>query len=106
MKAGVLNQQVRLEVQTTVQDDYGQPLNEWLPVATLWAAVEPLQGREYIAASMLTSAVEARIRLRYRPGVTAAMRVIHGQDTYGIQAVIHIKSARQELQLMCKSVGV
>jgi hypothetical protein len=32
------------------------------------------------------------------------MRVLHGQDVYGVQAVIHIKSARAELQLMCRLV--
>ena len=53
----------------------------------------------------MVSAVETRIRLRYRPGVVSSMRVIHGDTVYGIEAVIHVKSARRELQLMCKAVA-
>jgi head-tail adaptor len=37
--------------------------------------------------------------------VTAAMRVVHGADAYDISSVIHVKSARAELQLMCRLMG-
>jgi hypothetical protein len=30
---------------------------------------------------------------------------VHGADTYNITAVIHVNSARNELQLMCKLAG-
>ncbi len=106
MKAGALDQRVTLQTLSGGVDELGQPLPDtWADVAQLWAAVEPLQGREYIAAGAMVSSVEARIRLRYRQGVTSAMRVIHGQDVYGIQAVIHIRSNRCELQLMVRAVA-
>jgi hypothetical protein len=46
----------------------------------------------------------ATVRLRYRPGITSADRVIHGAVTYNITAVIDIRSARRELHLMCRAV--
>lgn len=70
-----------MEARSTEQDEYGQPLDLWLPVATVAATVEPLQGRECLAASMVVSAIDALITLLYRPGVSCAMRVIHGTDT-------------------------
>jgi SPP1 family predicted phage head-tail adaptor len=76
-------------------DAIGQPLPE------AWAAAEPLVGREYIAAVVVTAEVTARVRMRYRPGVTPAMRLVHDADTYNITAVIHVNSAREELQVMC-----
>ena len=102
MKSGTLDQRIVLQAPQSGFDPIGQPLEGWEDFATVWAQVSPLQGREYLAAGALVSAVETRIRLRYRPGVTSAMRVLHGSDVYGIEAVIHVKSARQELQLMCK----
>ena len=105
MKAGTLDQRVTLEERMEIQDDWGQPIDAWVPVLDAWAAVEPLAGREYIAAMAEQSEVTARIRLRYRPGVRADMRVKHGTDTYGIESVIHIKSAARELQLMCRRVA-
>lgn len=105
MRAGSLDQRVTIEQRTEAVDDWGQPIDSWAPLATVWAAVEPLQGREFIAAMAEQSEVTARIRLRYRPGINGAMRVKHGSDTYGISAVIHVKSGQRELQLMCKRVG-
>ncbi len=102
MRAGDLDQRVTLESYTTTQDDWGQPIEGWTTFATVWAAVEPLRGREFIAAQAMTSELSARIRIRYRPGITGTMRVKHGSDTYGIEAVIHVKTGRQEVQLMCK----
>jgi head-tail adaptor len=51
------------------------------------------------------SEVTTRVRIRYRPGVTPAMRLVHGADFHIITAVIHVNSARNELQLMCKLAG-
>lgn len=104
MQAGDLDQRITIEERIQGQDEYGQPVDSWEPVGTFWAAVQPLQGREYIAAMAAVSEVTARIRMRYRPGVDSSMRVKHGADTYGIESVIHVKSGRQELQLMCTRV--
>ena len=104
MRAGKLDQRVTLEQLVEGQDEAGQPFEDWLPVFDAWAAVEPLQGREYMAAMAVVAEVTVRIRLRYVPGVDSTMRVKHGADTYGIQSVIHVKSAQRELQLMCRRV--
>lgn len=103
--AGRLDQKVQLQEMSGGVDEIGQPLPDvWATVGEYFAAVEPLQGKEYIAAGAMVNAVEARIRMRYRPGVTPAMRVLHGVDTYNIQSVIHVKSAKRELQLMVRAV--
>lgn len=113
MQAGRLDQRVSIERFDYVRDsngeviqdpDTGEVSQEWVTQATCWAAVEPLQGREFIAAMATQSETTARIRMRYRPGIDSTMRVKHGADTYGIEAVIHVKSARRELQLMCKAM--
>jgi SPP1 family predicted phage head-tail adaptor len=106
MNAGQLDQRVTLQTMAGGVDAIGQPLpDNWADVATVWASVHPLQGREFLAAQSVQSEVTARITMRYRPGVSAAMRVVHGADLYNITAVIHVKSARAELQLMCRLMG-
>ncbi len=105
MRAGDLDQRAKIQALESGQDALGQPFNTWLDIAEVWCAFEPLTGREYLAAGAMVSAVEVRVRMRYRPGINSSMRVIHDGETYGIGAVIHVKSARQELQLMCKRVG-
>ena len=105
MKAGQLDQRVTVERFTSTEDELGQPIESWAPLFTCWAAVEPLTGREYIAASAAVSEVTARIRMRFRPWMTAEDRVIHDGTVYQIQSVIDVRSENRELHLMCKAVG-
>ena len=106
MKAGQLDQRVTVERLSGGVDELDQPLPDtWAPLFTCWAAVEPLAGREYLAAAALLSEVTARIRMRYRPGITAADRVIHDGKVYGITSVADVHSSRRELQLQCRAIG-
>lgn len=102
MTPGQLNQRVTVERVTLTQDDYGAPVEAWATLATVWAAVEPLSGREYMLSLSAQSEVTTRIRMRYRPGITSADRVIHEGTVYGITSVIDYKSANRELVLMCR----
>ena len=105
MKAGQLDQRVTVERYTSTEDELGQPIEAWAPLFTCWAAVEPLTGREYLAAQAAVSEVTAKIRMRFRPWMTAEDRVIHNGTTYGIESVIDVRSEHRELHLMCKAVG-
>lgn len=105
MKAGALDQRIVIERLVEGYDELGQPINDWLPIVTTWAAVEPLVGREYLAAAALVAEVTARIRMRYRPGITAADRVIHDGKVYGITSVADVHSSRRELVLMCRAIA-
>ncbi len=105
MKAGELDQRVTLQRREQGEDEAGQPFEDWLPYLSAWAAVYPLRGREIVAADAVASITDVRVILRYRPGITPAMRVQHGADTYRIESVIDVKSGRRELELLCKRVA-
>lgn len=105
MRAGDLDQRVTVERFTSTEDELGQPIETWAPLFTCWAAVEPLTGREYLAAQAAVSEVTARIRMRFRPWMTAQDRVVHNGTTYGIESLIDVRSGNRELVLMCKAVA-
>lgn len=84
------------------RDEYGQPITEWMEVATVWAAIEPLRGREYFAAMTEHAEVTTRIRIRYREGIDRTMRVQYGATVYEILHIIRPEFGKKELQLMCK----
>lgn len=86
-------------------DEIGQPIEAWTPYAAVWAAVEPLNGREFIAAQAVQSEITIRVRLRYRQEVLPADRVGHDGKFYDITAVINPKSGNVELVLMCEAQG-
>ena len=105
MKAGQLNQRITIEQRVEGQDAAGQPFEDWLPVFDAWAAVYPLRGREIIAADAVAAITDVRVIIRYRPGITSAMRVQHGTDTYSIESVANINSAGRAIELLCKRVA-
>ena len=106
MRAGDLDQRIVIERQQGGFDELGQPLPDtWAPLFTCWAAVEPLTGREYLAAQAAVSEVTARIRMRFRPWMTAEDRVIHNGTIYQIESLIDVRSDHRELVLMCKAIA-
>lgn len=99
MLAGRLTRQITLQAPPTGQDESGNPLTGWTDVATVWASIVDLSGREYIAAAAVQNAVQTKITLRYRQGIVASMRVLHGEDIYNIEAVLG--QDHKSLLLMC-----
>lgn len=87
----------------TDQDESGQPIEGYVPVTTIWAAIEPLRGREFFAAQAENAEVTTRIRIRYREDVDRTMIARYGDGhELEILFVIHPEFAKKELQLMCK----
>ncbi len=73
-------------------------------VATVWGAVEPLSGREFIEANQVQADVTLRIVIRYRNGIRPEMRVVEGEHTYHIESVLDQRGERRELHLMSHEV--
>jgi SPP1 family predicted phage head-tail adaptor len=86
------------------QNEYGEASVSWNLVATVWAAVEPLRGREYLQADQVQAAVDTRIRMRYLDGVVPKMRVVWDGHTYDIESVINPATRGRELELMAREL--
>ncbi|MDL1909696.1 head-tail adaptor protein [Chloroflexi bacterium CFX6] len=73
-------------------------------VATVWAAVEPMSGREFIEATQVQADVTIRIRIRYRNDIRPEMRVVEGTHTYHIESALDQFGEHRETWLMCHEV--
>ena len=104
MRAGDLRNRVVIQNRTATQDTYGGEVPTWSTVATVWAAVEPMTGREFLEGRTLEATVDTRIRIRYRSGLAPDMRVTWDGHTYDVLAVLEVKSRRREIHLMCREV--
>jgi len=49
------------------------------------AKISPLSVREFIASQAMQSGITTRITIRYRDGLTASMRILHGSRVYNPQ---------------------
>jgi SPP1 family predicted phage head-tail adaptor len=105
MQAGKLNSCVKLQQLTSGQDEIGQPVQTWSDVATVWADIRHLSGLEVVKADSPASVVKASIRIRYRTGINAGMRVLHGATAYNITAVLPDEAKKQYTDLACEVVN-
>ena len=105
MQAGRLNRRCQLQSPSQSVDELGQPIPGWADVATVWADIRMKSGLESIKAGASVSTVQASIRVRYRAGITAGMRVVHNLTNYEITAVLPDVGGREFVDLVCQVVN-
>jgi SPP1 family predicted phage head-tail adaptor len=97
------DKRIRIEAPSSSRDAIGGLVPGWTHFATVWAGIEDVSGREYVAAGATQNSALTRIGIDYRPGVRAAMRVVHDGATYNIEAVLG--QDHRPLLLMCKRLA-
>lgn len=105
MQAGRLNRRCVIQTPSTTTDELGQPIPGWTDVATVWADIRLRSGLESIKAGAPVSVVQASIRIRYRAGVNAGMRVVHNLQAFNIVAVMPDVGGRGYVDLVCEVVN-
>lgn len=104
MRAGRLRHRVTIQQVTRTRDGFGQPVESWSAFATVWAAVEPLRGREYFAAQQFAAETTHKITLRYLASVLPSMRVLFGSRVFRIEAIKDSAERNVQMELMCVEV--
>lgn len=104
MQAGRLNRRGILQKPLADEDEAGQPTPGWTDVASVWADIRMKSGLETIKAGAPVSTVQASIRIRYRAGIAAGMRVAHNGAAYSITAVMPSVGGREFVDLICEVV--
>lgn len=120
IEAGRLRHSIRIERYDYLRDENGEVIQDprtgetaqqWLEVATVWAAIEPLSAREFIQSAATQSAVTTRIVIRHRDDVDTSMRLVHvriGRPDviYNIHGVLADVESGLEYQTLPCSQGV
>lgn len=108
MDVGKLRHQIDLYGWTQTQDeDTGVITEGYAAVATgVWASVEPMSTREYIASQATQAQATTRVVIRYREGVLPTMRVLHRGTFYDLAGppLPDKHSGLEWLTLLCKQV--
>jgi len=100
MHASDLQYSIMIKEPTTSRNSYGEDVPTWSEVDTVFAAVEPLEGRELFEAQHKITDVIVRFRIRYRDDVTTIMRIIYDSDTYNIKEIVNVGERDRELRII------
>lgn len=104
MTAGRMRKRVTIQRLERTDDGYGGIVETWVDVATVWAAVEPLTGRERYEAQQVQSDLSHKVTMRYRPGIMPQMRLVLKDRPLDIVAVINVEERNRWLELLCREV--
>ncbi len=105
MPIGRLRQRLTLEAPVDVEDGAGGVSRSFVALATVWAAVIPTLAVEALEADRVSQRVTHRITLRWRAGVTAAMRFTKGARTWNILAATDPDGTRRRLNCLAEEVS-
>lgn len=94
--------QERVPAGSPATSSSGEAIDTWADVATTWMSIEPIRGREFFSAEQVQSAVDVRIRMRYREGITSKMRIVVAGVPYNIVSVIDPEERHVDLEIMCE----
>ncbi|WEY95772.1 phage head closure protein [Bacillus subtilis] len=107
---GSLNKRITFLQYGNTTNDEGFEIDGWTEVATVWAAVKTLQGREYIAAATIQAERTTRFIIRYSKRMNSLlnnkMRVKYGGREFEIKSIINDNEANVTFTIIGEEVNV
>lgn len=103
MRAGRLRNKIRFERSSQTANEYNEPVQSWSLLAEVYVGIEPLRGKERIAAMQVQADADVRIVARYQAALgdlNPKDRAVFGSKVYDIKAVINVDMRNRELQIM------
>ena len=97
-----LRHRMTLKELSRISDEGDGFTESWEELAELWADVRPASGFERIEADRLSGTVSHEIALRYRAGVSPAMRFRKGTRLFQILAVIDVGERKRWIKCLCE----
>ena len=106
MRAGRLRHRISIQQKSVTRDSYGAETITWSTVCTVWGAVEPIRGREFLEQAMNGAELTTRIVIRTQrsESLTPAMRATWGSHVYDIQSIVNVDERDRETQLLCREI--
>ena len=106
MDIGSLNRRVTVQQRSTALDAFGQALNTWLDVVTVWAAISASGGNEKLHTLQVNEEVSQRVTVRYQPAFPDSTtidgwRIKFGTRLLNIQYAINLNERNRTMQFYC-----
>ena len=103
MEAGKLKHRLRLQSASKASDGLGQYTTTYSTDCTVWGAIWPQTGVEYVSHMLTQGEVIVKIRIRYKSGVVIGNRFqkVIGSNIYNIKSVINWEERNVYLDCVC-----
>ena len=102
---GDLRHRIVLERPERTPDGLGGAEVEWMPVATVWAAIRPLGERRGLIADQAEERLRLEVTIRHRSDVASGWRVLHGTRTLSVEQAHDPDERGAWLRLLAEEEG-
>lgn len=94
-----------LQVPLETPDGFGGVIRSYRAGPQVWGAIETIAAGERLRAGRPEQAATHKVTLRYRDGVTGAMRLTAGPRRFAIRAATDPDGTRRELVCLVEEIG-
>ena len=98
----MLRTRLTLQARQRTSTDGGGAVVAWATIASMFANVSPVSGREIVAADGRTGRVSHEIMLRYCHEVQPGMHFVDGARVFIIHAAIDLDGRRRWMKCLCE----
>jgi SPP1 family predicted phage head-tail adaptor len=102
MNPGILRSRIIIEQKVFADNGFGGHTETWSALATVWAKVEHLSGRELQMAQQVSPEITYEITIRYRSDVTTNCRINYAGQHFDIRDVKDLDNMHKWLFLKCE----
>ena len=97
-----MDRRITIEADTGTRNEYGEVVQDWTELATVWAAVKQQSAREGFESAGQVSEVEAAFTIRYRSDVDSGCRVLFDGRYFDVTGVREV-GRKGGLEIMAKA---
>lgn len=107
-EAGKRDRRITIQKPATTVDEFGQIVGSgWTDVATVWASIRPISGREKLRAGSVESTLSHTVMVLYQPIfmpplTVDAWRIKFGSRLFNIISAHSPSEGRQEIIFSCE----
>lgn len=102
MRAGRLRHLATIQQELEDQSSMtGAVTKAWVTVASVFASVSPLLGRELQRAMAERNELTYEVRTRYLTGITPRNRILYDGRVFNIRSVVDVDERHRELVITC-----
>lgn len=102
---GARSRRFVLELPLERPDGFGGVIRSYAPGPQVWGAMEMLSADERVRAGRPEQRITHRVTLRYREGVTGAMRLVSGLRRFSIRAASDPDGSRRDLVCLVEEIS-
>ena len=103
MRAGLLRNRVTVQSLAVAQNEFNEEIETWSDLATVWARVQPMPGREFFAGSETMDQQPVVFTFRKRGGITLdekTRRLVWDSKNYDITSISDVAGRGRDWEVV------